>query len=235
MKTLFTVFSLGYMLLVFPQESKVNFSDALSQHLKSYNYESNQAIINNNKERAEYLFDSLLKNHLKGTYIPNLSLQKTTGGILETDSLKNPFILITKSSWQIQSDSEIKEINKLAALYKDQVKIVLLFWDKKKTIKAIIKNYSKDVLITFIDESNNNSNRIIKTFKHSFGVPTCFFVSNQKQLVSIDRKFRLTSDAENASKSSNLSTYKQIATLIFTALIPQNGVITTTDEVEADY
>ncbi len=229
MKLLFTLLSLGCMLLVFPQESKVYFDDAISQYLKSYNNQSNKAIQNNDFERAEFLFDSLVKFHLKGTYIPNLKLKIIPKGHIDTDSLINPFLLITNTSWYLQNDEEIESINAMATRFKNQIDIIVLYWEANKKVKDLARKYSKDILLTYIDERKNNSENIVRTFKHSFGAPVCFYVSNNKQLVSINKKFELYKEAINTSDISFTDTYKRISLLIFENENSTKGTITTLD------
>ncbi|HEX9827529.1 MAG TPA: hypothetical protein VGA80_13100 [Flavobacteriaceae bacterium] len=237
MKLLFTLLSLGSILLAFPQESKVYFDDALSKYLVPYHKESSEAITNHEFERAEFLFDSLMKFHLKGTYIPNLKLKKIPKGSIETDSLKNPFLLITNTSWYIQKEEEIESINTMATQFKNQIDIIVLYWDTLKNVKQLEKEYSKDIILTYVDETKNESENIVSTFKHSFGAPACFYVSNNKQLVSINKKFELYKETINTPDISFTDTYKRIAFLIFENDNSPKGTITTLDDEpdEKDY
>jgi hypothetical protein len=229
MKLLFTLLSLGSMLSAFPQESKVYFDDALSKYLLRYHKESSEAINNHEFERSEFLFDSLVKFHLKGTYIPNLKLNKIPKGDIETDSLKSPFLLITNTSWYIQKEEEIESINTMAAQFKNQIDIIVLYWDSLKNVKQLEKLYSDDVILTYVDETKNKSELIVSTFKHSFGAPTCFYVSNNKQLVSINKKFELYKETANTIDLTLTDTYNRIALLIFENENSAKGTITTLD------
>ena len=234
MKPLFTILSLGCMLLAFPQESKVYFDDALSQYLVPYIKQSNEAINNHDFERAKILFDSLFEYHLKGTYIPNIRLHTIPDGIIETDSLKLPFLLITKSSQPVQSE-EIEAINALASEYKGEVETIVLYWDTLENVKKLEKKYSKDVLLTYIDETQNKSEPIVKTFKHSFGAPVCFFISHKKQLVSLNRKFELSKEnADNIQITTSSDTYKTIALMLFEFENSTKGILTTLDNDDDD-
>ncbi|MFC4721284.1 hypothetical protein ACFO5O_03040 [Geojedonia litorea] len=230
MKHLFTILSLGYALLAFPQVSKVYFDDALTKHLPTYNLNSNLAINKFDFKKADSLFESLVKNHLKNTYVPNLKLNKVSDETIETDSLKNPFILITKASWNLQDKREIQAINDMAELYKGQIDVIVLYWDSKKIAKSIEKQYNDHVYFTYIDESENKSSHIIKTFKHSFGVPACFFVTGTKQLVDINKKFELYQEISNPKSKGRASTYRNLALLLFKNEKSKNGTITTLDE-----
>jgi len=227
-KLLFTLLLVGSMLLVHPQEPKVYFDDALHDYLVSYNKESTEAIGNNNFERAEFLFDSLLKYHLKGTYIPNLKLNKVSGEQIETDSLKMPFLLITKPSWFIQNE-EIEAINTMASEYKNQMAIIVLYWNTLKNVKKLAKKYSEDVILTYFDETENKGGAIVKTYKHSFGTPVCYFVSYKKQLVSLSRKFELSKEISTNPLMLHSNTYENITFLLFEFENSTKGTITTLD------
>ena len=121
-----------------------------------------------------------------------MSLKKVNGGTLKTASLKKPFLLITKSSWEIIKDEEIEEVNRMSKMYRGQIKIIVLFWNSKKKAKTRSKGYNSNVIVTYVNERDNDSNHIIKPFKHAFGAPACFFVSEEKQLLKIDRKFTIS-------------------------------------------
>ena len=235
MKLLFTLLFLECTLLVFPQESKVYFDNALSQHLLPYNNQVDKAIFNHDFKRAEFLFDSLMNFHLKGTYIPNLKLNKISGGFIDTDSLKNPFILITKTIWSTQ-DEEIEAINTMASQYQHQIDIIVLYWDSLKKVKQLANQYHKSILITYIDETKNNYGPVVKTYKHSFGAPACFFVSHNKQLVFLNKKFELYKEELNNILIPSNDTYGKITLLLFELQNSSKGIMTTLDEdVDTDY
>jgi len=235
MKLLFTLLFLECTLLVFPQESKVYFDSALSKYLLTYNNQVDKAIVNHDFERAEFLFDSLVKFHLKGTFVPNLKLNKISGGFIETDSLKNPFLLITKTIWSTQKE-EIEAINNMATQYQNQIDIIVLYWDSFKNVKRLAKQYNKAVILTYIDETKNNNGPIVKTYKHSFGAPACFFVSQYKQLVFLNKKFELYKERLNNIVMPSNDTYGKITLLLFELENSSKGIITTLDnDDDTDY
>jgi len=219
------------MLFVFPQDSKVYFDDALLKYLLPYEKQSNDALMSNDFDRAEFLFDSLVKYHLKGTYIPNLKLNEVSGKVVETDSLKLPFLLITKPSW-FNQDEEIDAINLMASEYKDQILIIVLYWDTLKKVKKLEKKYNKNIILTYIDEIQNKSGALVKTYKHSFGAPVCFFISHQKQLESISKRFELSKQMMENTLISSSDTYKHVTLLLFEHENSSKGAITTLDNDE---
>ena len=217
---------LGCMFLVFPQQQKTYFDSQIAKHLKAYKAKSEIAIQNGDKEQADFLFDSLFDNHLKFSHVRDMSLNKVKGGTLKTASIDKPFLLITKSSWEIIKDEEINEINRMSKMYKGQIDIIVLFWNSKEKTKEQSKDYNSNVTITYIDERDNNANHIIKPFKHSFGAPACFFISEEKQLLKIDKKFTVS----NANKRSEVAfnmIHENIKWMLFGNETTNSGIITT--------
>ncbi len=215
MLRMFTILLLASTFLTYSQDNKVYFNDAISQHLKPYIKQSNLAFENKDYELAEVLFDSLFENHLLNTFIPNLELPKLSGGDLETDDFENPFLLITKTTWDFPNEKEIEAINTIAQAYRNQVEVIVLYWGPKKKVKQVTGGYNRYVTVTYIDETENLSNSIIKTYKHSFGAPACFFVSSTKQLMALDRKFSLFSFDTSQTKKSYAMAENHIKELIF--------------------
>lgn len=190
-KKLLTLLLFTYFSLLYAQENKVYFDDALSQHLRTFNNQSDLALKNDRPEEVDALFDSLVKNHLRNTYIADLKFKKVSGGKLNAEQLDKPFLLITKNSAIIQRKAEINKINDLATAYKDQVTFIVLYWDKKPTAKKKARSYNNNVTVVYADERNNKSNSTLSIYKHSFGVPVCFYINQDKQIIDIDRKFFL--------------------------------------------
>jgi hypothetical protein len=128
MKNMFTILIFGSVLSVFPQEQKVYFDEAIYQHLRNYNKQSDLAIENDNEAYVDVLFDSLKETHLKGTLIPNLKLKKISGGYLKTDEIKIPILLISKKTCFVTHREEIKAINEMANQYKGKLEFVIIYW-----------------------------------------------------------------------------------------------------------
>jgi hypothetical protein len=212
--------------LAFPQEPKTYFEYEISKHLKAYKKTSEMAIQNGNFERADFLFDSLVDNHLKFSYISELSLKKVNGGSLLTSDIDNAFLLITKSAWEQIDDKEIEAINKMAKMYKGQIDIVVLFWTSRLIAKNRSSDFNSYVTVTYVDERENNANHIIKPYKHSFGAPTCFFISEDKQLLNIDRKFTFKLNRDDAQIAFEAA-HKQIKWILFEDKETNEGIITT--------
>lgn len=181
------IVTLNLTLNVYSQQSKTYFSDAVTLHLKKYDQISKDAVNNKNYERVDFLFDSIINNHLKGTYFENVDLQQLRKGPLQTGAITKPFIILTTTSWYINSDEEIEVLNQLASLYKDEVQLILLFWDTKKNTSKSAKKFNKDIFVTYIDETSNKYNSFVNSYKHALGYPTSFYVTEDKKIVAIDR------------------------------------------------
>lgn len=179
------------MPLLFAQEEKVYFDDALALNLRKFNNASDLALRNRMHKEVDTIFNALLNNHLKNTYVSDLKIQKVSGGYLQTDKIDKPFLLITKNSAIIQTKEEVETINAIANDYKGLVEIIVIYWDSRKIAKKNTRDYNKNVTVVYADERYNNANRALSVYKHSFGVPTCFYINKDKQVFDIDRKFFL--------------------------------------------
>ena len=217
---------LGCMFQAFSQQQKTYFDSQIGKHLKAYKASSEIAIQNGDKEQAEFLFDSLFENHLKFSYVRDISLNKIKGGTLKTSAIDKPFLLITKASWEIIKEEEIDEINRMSKMYKGQIDIIVLFWDSKENVKQHSKYYDSNVTVTYIHERDNNAAHIIKPFKHSFGAPACFFISEEKQLLKIDKKFTV-SNSYNKAEVAFSAIHKKIKWMLFNDEPTNSGTITT--------
>ncbi|NND51570.1 MAG: hypothetical protein HKN54_04130 [Flavobacteriaceae bacterium] len=181
------IVALNLIISTYAQQEKVLFSDAISLHLSKYRQNCQDAVNNKDFERVDRLFDSLVQNHLKGTFLEDLSIRKLSGGFFKTDSLRNPVLLTTTTAWYIKNDEEIEALNNLASEFNGKIDVVVLFWDTKKKVKKAAKPYSKEVIIIYVDETLNLENSIINTYKHALGIPTAFYIGADKKIVSIDR------------------------------------------------
>ncbi len=226
------IVALNLTISTFAQQEKTLFSDAISLHLNKYKENCKDAILNKDFERVEFLFDSLVINHLKGTLIEDHTLKKFSGGHFKIKNLKKPFLLTTTSSWYIKNDEEIEAINNLALEFDGRVDIVVLFWDSKKNVKKIAKKYSKEVIITYVDEASNQDNSIINTYKHALGFPTSFYITTDKKIVSIDRggTVKFKKEKNPALYAANYIIYhKKMIQLLLTDGFTKNTILTDND------
>lgn len=211
---MFTFLFFFSILCVFSQEQKVYFDDAISEHLKSYNKQCDLALLNDNADYVEVLFDSLKKSYLKGTLIPNFKFKKISGGYLNTDHIKNPILLITKKTCIVTNREEIKAVNEMANQYKGKLEFIVLYWDKKTLTKKATKGYNKNVNVVYVNERDNKLDMALSSIKNSFGVPASFYITENKELCNIDRKFYLKNLKKSTKKEFIESIYKDITQLL---------------------
>ncbi|RXJ50127.1 hypothetical protein [Gelidibacter gilvus] len=207
-----------YIPLLFAQEQKVYFEDALSQHLRKFNIKSDLAIKNQMPNEVDSLFDTLIKTHLRNTYISDLKFKKISGGILHTEHINKPFLLITKNAAIIQTKEEIKTINNIANEYIGKVDIIILYWSKRDIAKKKARHFNKNVTVVYADERHNKFNQALSAFKHSFGAPAGFYINQYKQISDIDRKFFL----KNVNTSTKDHFTEKAHKGIFQLLLSQN-------------
>lgn len=214
------------------QQEKILFSDAISLHLKSYNQSCNTAIENRDFERFDYLFDSLVKHHLNGTFIEKLSLRKLKGGFFETEKAKKPYIIATTSTWIIKNQEEIEAINTLAEEFNGKIDIVMLFWDSKKKVRQIAKQYHKNVILTYVDEASNLNNSVINTYKHALGFPTVYYVATTNKITNINRggivKFKRNRDETLYASNYNFY-HKSVLKLLLNDSVLNETILSDTD------
>ena len=163
------------------------FPDALRAHLGKYNVKVNKAYEEKDIERAQSLFDSLINNHIKGTKFENYTLKTIERKKIKLNSFGKPVFLLTYASWCVPSKGEFQALSKLAQKYSKEVKFVILFWDKRRNIKDIAKKFNHNISVCYAHDSYQDDAPIIAHLKHSFGLPTSYFLDQDLKIVSIKR------------------------------------------------
>ncbi|HET8753774.1 MAG TPA: redoxin domain-containing protein [Salinimicrobium sp.] len=186
-KLLLFIFLLNSIVSASAQEENIYFSEAISTHLQKYQEKADKAYQKRNLERADFLFDSLVNNHLKGSYLDNFQVMDLNRKKVFLDEFSRPLFLITYASWLTPSEGEIPALNELAKEFEGQVDFVILLWDKFETAKELAKRYDPAIKILYVDELQNQSSYVVKTMKHSLGFPTSFLLSPEKQILDIRR------------------------------------------------
>ena len=170
------------------EEDKIYFSDALTLYLKDYNKKADAAIKNNEMELAHEYFDTLVKNHLQGTYLDKLSFNGYNTSLRDTDEFERPVILLTYESWCIPSEGEIPVLNKLAREYGDLMDFVVLFWDNKKTVRQKSRIFDKNITVIYVDEKVNEHMQTVSLLKHAMGLNLSFVISASHEILDINRR-----------------------------------------------
>lgn len=185
------------------EERKTPFSIAVSAHIKKYNDKINIAYEENDIERAKFLFDSLINNHLKGTYLDNFGMSQLKGESVSFGDFEKPIFLITYSSWCVPGVGEIPALNDLADKFHDQIDFLMLFWDTEEKMKEKIEEYSPNIQFAYINEKTNQDSHIINKLKHSLGFPMMYFMDADKKIIDI-RKIVTHHSSESLSNSYNI-------------------------------
>ncbi|MEL6812323.1 MAG: redoxin domain-containing protein [Bacteroidota bacterium] len=170
-------------------EPKNLFSKAIGKNIRKYRNESKRAYLRKDTERAEFLFDSLVKHVVNGTYLDNFKVRKFSGRKIELYKFEKPIYLVTYASWCVPGVGEIPAFNDIAERYHEDVDFVILFWGSKKKIRKFKKKFNKYVNVLYVDEKNNRSDFVIRTMKHSLGFPTSFFIDKDKKILDVRRNF----------------------------------------------
>lgn len=187
-RVLLFLFIISFPVSGIAQNENIFFSEAIAMHLPKYASKAQKAYRANDLKRADFLFDSLVNNCLKGKYLDNFKVRNLKNKVVSLENISKPLYLMTNASWLVPTEGEIPAFNELAAKHHDEIDFVVLFWDNRKTAKALSKHYHKSVKVFFVDELENESNYIVRNLKHSLGVPTSFLLDEDKKIVDIKRK-----------------------------------------------
>ncbi|MCM8570786.1 redoxin domain-containing protein [Gramella jeungdoensis] len=185
-------------------QDRTFFSEALFQHLSDYNKKADLAYRFNQYDKAKELFEDFTNKHLEGSYMDNFKFHNLKKKEVQLYDYDRPVFLITYASWCIPGKGEIPALNELAAQYKGEIDFVILFWDKREKAKELAEQFSSDVSIVYVDETENNGAYVVKQLKHSLGLPTCFLLSNDKKIMEIRRSVfpALNTDPETAYREN---------------------------------
>jgi thiol-disulfide isomerase/thioredoxin len=171
----------------YSQDSIAYFSDALRLNINSYNAASNRAFENKDFTEGKRLFDSLVQYKLIGTRFDDFTVKGYNSKDVILNNINKPILLVTYASWCILNKGDAPALNELAKKYPDDLQIVIIFWDKKQNLKKIANQFSNAIKICYANESYANDFRIIATLKHTLGIPTVFFIDENKKVVNINR------------------------------------------------
>lgn len=168
-------------------EQHTYLSEAIGKNIKNYTKNSEKAYYDQDFKRADFLFDSLIKHVVTGSYLDNFKVRKLSGRKTQLHKFEKPMFLMTYASWCTPGSGEIPALNEIAEENKNTIDFVILFWDSKENVRKVAKAYSKNINIIYIDEKENTNNHIIEVMKHSLGFPTSFFMDKNKRIVDVRR------------------------------------------------
>ncbi len=186
-KLLYLILLVSFSALSQDLEPKNSFSKMIGENIKSYRKKSQKAYLENDLEKANFLFDSLINNVVNGSYLDNFKVRKLSGRKIELYDFDKPIFLMTYASWCTPGSGEIPALNEIAKKYHKEIDFIVLFWDSKNKVKKASKDYNKYISIVYVDEKENTNDHIVETMKHSLGFPTSFFINNDKMIVDVRR------------------------------------------------
>ena len=163
------------------------FSDAIKANINIYNKASNRAFRKKDFAEGQRLFDSLVQYKLVGTQFDDFTIKGYRSKSIKLNQIKKPIFIITYASWCVIGKGEIPALNKLAKEHQDDIQFIVLFWDKKSSIKGLAQEFCSDIKICYANEYYDKDYRLVATIKHTLGFPTSFFIDENKKVVSIKR------------------------------------------------
>ncbi|MBT0608142.1 TlpA family protein disulfide reductase [Aequorivita echinoideorum] len=163
------------------------FSEAIGLNIKKYTAKSQLAYFEQDFERAENLFDSLINNVVNGSYLDNFKVRRISGKKIELYQFEKPLFLMTYASWCTPGVGEIPALNEIAEKYNSEIDFVVLFWDSKENVKKSTREYFSKIHVLYVDELENTHDHIVEIMKHSLGFPTSFFIDENKKIVDVRR------------------------------------------------
>lgn len=190
----------------YSQDTISYFSDAVKKNIKSYTKASNKAYETNNAKEGKNLFDSLVKNKLIGTKFDDFNLKVYKEKNIKTNRINKPIFIITYASWCVITKGEIPALNILAKEHRNDMQIIVIFWDKKSDIKNIAYKFSDDIKVCYANENYSKDAHLIATIKHTLGFPTSIFIDENKNVVNV-KHFENTIKLKTPIKQAIITSY----------------------------
>jgi thiol-disulfide isomerase/thioredoxin len=184
-KTLLTFFLILTLTSAHSQDTIAYFSDAIMENAVNYARASNKAYEKNNIKEGKDLFDSLVKNKLVGTRFDDFNLKVYKEKNVKINRITKPIFIITYASWLVIPKGEIPALNILAKEHRDDMQIIVVFWDKKSDLKNIAYKFSDNIKVCYANEYYSKDSHIVATIKHTLGFPTSIFIDENKNVVNV--------------------------------------------------
>ncbi|MGO4911853.1 TlpA family protein disulfide reductase [Leeuwenhoekiella sp. W20_SRS_FM14] len=200
-KTLLFLLLVSILNMSAQEDQKIFFSEALALNIDAYNTKVDTALERGEFDYAKSLLDTLVKDHLQGSYIDPLQFESINTFLTSTEDIERPTLILTYASWCIPSDGEIPVLNKLAERYGTMVDFVVLFWDNKSTVKKLSKQFDKNIQIVYVDETQNKHMQTVNLLKHALGLSLSFVIASNGEILDINRR---PANKFNASIEENI-------------------------------
>lgn len=188
------------------QDTITYFSDAIKENIRPYKKASNLAYEKNDIVEGKNLFDSLVKNKLIGTKFDDFSLKVYKEKNVKINRIDKPIFIITYASWLVIPKGEIPALNILAKEHKDDLQIMVIFWDKRKDLKNIAYKFNDNIKVCYANENYSNDEHIVATIKHTLGFPTSIFLDENKNVMNI-KHFENTTKIKTPIKEAIIMSY----------------------------
>ena len=185
--TLLILAGFFFTLSLYSQGDTLIFSNAIKINFKKYKQQTELAYRKGDFERGKFLFDSLVDNRLAGTTFDDFTFKQANGKKLQLGKIKKPTVVITYASWCVLSKGEVPALNKLAQKYGNDVRFVVLFWDRKQNMEKIARKFSKRINVCYAHEYYKNDAPIVAALKHKLGLPTTYYLDENLKVVDIRR------------------------------------------------
>lgn len=226
---LLTTLLTQFVLFSYSQDKINYFSDAVKNNITSYKKASNKAYERNNIEEGKNLFDSLVKNKLIGTKFDDFNLKVYKEKNVKTNRINKPIFIITYASWCVITKGEIPALNILAKEHRNDMQIIVIFWNKKSDLKNIAYKFSDDIKVCYANENYAKDAHVVATIKHTLGFPTSIFIDENKNVVNI-KHFENTIKLKTPIKQAIITSYnyfsKDINENLVRAISNNNGFTT---------
>ncbi len=166
-------------------KEKAYFSEQVAVVRSEYASKVKMALTKGRAERARLHYKNFIKKELEGTYMDNFDVSCLNTNKCCINDYSKPMILITYASWCVPGKGEIPAINHLADKKKEEIDIVVLFWDDRRSARKAAKDLNNDVHVVYVDELKNRYVHTIRMLKHSIGFPKVFSIGSDKRILHI--------------------------------------------------
>ena len=204
------------------QDTITYLTDAIKENLRPYKKASNSAYEKRNIQEGKDLFDSLVKNKLVGTKFDDFNLKVYKEKNIKTNRISKPIFIITYASWCVIPKGEIPALNILAKEHRDNLQIIVVFWDKKKDIKNIAHKFSSNIKVCYANEYYSKDSHVVATIKHTLGFPTSIFIDENKNVVDI-KHFHNSIKLKTSIKEAIITCYNYFSKDINENLVTANS------------
>ena len=163
------------------------------------------------------LFQELVDNALKGTYMNDFAAKNMSKNDKNFSDFEKPIVLLTFSAWCIPSKGELPALNDLAKQYNKEVDIVVLFWNDHKTVRKATRDHNRNINVLYVDEKDNRGTHIIRNLKHSLGLPLVFTLNSKKEIINIQRRIanKMSDTDAQAYKDNHALIKENITQLLY--------------------